>query len=253
MVLFKLQCRPGDEQATIGVQITTSRPELSLNSLKHPTPGSVLEIQVSLRCLSSTQPSRAITISTSGSIFENTRPEHGYMDNLAQGRLGAGLVCNNATGGSKKTISFGYFKVHRARQEGDDAPDLRQRPEFSFITIPAYDTGEKVTVTHSLTSERLFAFADNITPDDLAIGETYCVSLREDYVGTTWWCWGDLQDDLKGKKFHAFSKGTCLTWSGDKPNEEVIEKEGWVIGDDVAQLRFAVEEEAASCLVEVVE
>ena len=117
MVLFKLECRPGDEQANIGIRITTSHPELSLSSLKTPTPTkAILEIQIHLRCLSLTQPSRAITISTLGSIFDNTKPGHGHIDNLAQGMLGAGLVCNDATSSSdKKIVSFGYFKVYRAR------------------------------------------------------------------------------------------------------------------------------------------
>ena len=77
-------------------------------------------------------------------------------------------------------------------------------------------------------------------PNELAVGETYRVSLREDYVGTTWWCWGDLRNGLKSKKFYAFLKGTCLTWNGDGPNNKETKKENWVIGDDVAQIRLTV-------------
>jgi len=251
MVLFKLQCRPGEEQATIGVRISTICRDLSIKSLKSSSLRPVLEIQIHLRCLSSTQPSRPITISTSGTVFDNAKPEHGHMDNLAQGRLSGGLVCNQSRG--NKVIPFGSFKVHRAHQDGDDAPDLRSRPDFYFLTIPAQESGEEVTVTHTLTSERLFAFAEKMTPNDLAVGETWNISLHEGYLGTTWWCWGSLGDDLKGKKFHAFSKGACFLWSGDGPDQEEVEKEGWVIGDDAAQLRFVVEDGGASYSVEVVE
>ncbi|KAF1967630.1 hypothetical protein BU23DRAFT_559270 [Bimuria novae-zelandiae CBS 107.79] len=107
------------------------------------------------------------------------------MDNLALGMLGPGLTCTTTPG---KRISFGYFKIHRARQDNDNAPDLRDRPGAVFLTIPAQDTREEVVVKHTLTAERLFAYAYGKTADDLVVGEKYTASIHEGYVGATWWC-----------------------------------------------------------------
>lgn len=254
MVLMKLRpCDPGDEQATISVRMATSKPTLSLSSsLKATSEESVLEIKVHLRCVSSKQPSRPITIATTGSMFDHTKPEAGNLDNLAQGML-PGLVCTKADSGNSKVISLGNFRVHHARQDGDDYANLGERPGSAFITIPSHDSGEEAIVTHTLTSERLFAFSEKVKAEDLAVGEKYSMHLREDYVGTCWWCWGDLEGDLKGKKFHAWSEGFCLTGFDKKPSDEEIEKENWVLGEDVARLKFAIEEGGRDCSVEVVE
>jgi hypothetical protein len=179
------------------------------------------------------------------------KPEEGHMDNLALGMLGPGLVCKDAE--EPKNISLGFFKIHRAREDGDDASNLYQRPEASFITVPSQDSGEEVTINHALTSTRLFAYSKKVSAENVTVGEKYSISLRDDYVGTTWWCWGGLDEDLKGKKLHAFSEGICMTGIYNKPSEEEIEKEGWVCGEDVAQLKFVIEEGGGNCSVEVIE
>jgi hypothetical protein len=172
------------------------------------------------------------------------------MDNLALDRIGA-LACNKTQDGSQKVILLGYFKVHRARQDGDDAPDLRERPDWGFVTVSAQDSGEEAVVTHTLTSERLFAYSEKMTRDDLVVGDEYNIALRQDYVGTTWWCWGGLEDELKEKKLCALSRGTSLIWSRDPPAEEEAENEGWVLGEDSTQLKFVVGEGGESCSLEV--
>ncbi|KAH8898317.1 hypothetical protein GQ53DRAFT_711555 [Thozetella sp. PMI_491] len=251
MVLLKLKCDPGSEQATLSVRITTAAPNLSLSSLKSEASEPVLNIQIHVRCQWSTNPSRPITILTAGTILDNKKPEAGYMDSLALGMLGAGLVCTNAQ--ERKYISLGYFRVHRARQEGDDSPNLGERPDISFLTIPSQASGEEAVISHTLTAGRLFAFSDKFTADDVHKGEQYSITLRDDYVGTTWWCWGGLNGELKEKKMHAFSEGVSLTGYAEKPSQEEIEKEGWVCGEDVSQLRFVVEEGGDACAVEIVD
>ncbi|KAF2797952.1 hypothetical protein K505DRAFT_322182 [Melanomma pulvis-pyrius CBS 109.77] len=67
-----------------------------------------------------------------------------------------------------------------------------------------------------------------------------------------WWCWGDLEGELKGRKLHSFSEGLCLAGNEKKPSEEEIDKEGWVTGEDISQLKFKLEEGGESCEVEVV-
>ena len=251
MVLIKLKCPPEDLQATMNVRITTNKPQLSLSSLKARGCNPVLEVLVNLRCTSSTQPSRAITIFTPETIFNaNHDPDDGNMDNLARGMLGGGLTC---TSNPKKRISFGYFKIHRVSQENANAADLRDRPGANFLTVPALDSGKEVTVKYSLTGERIFVFADGMSADDLALGEKYSIGLNDGYVGATWWCWGDLDEELRDKKMHAFAKDTIGLWHGDEPNVSALEDEGWVVGEKRAQLEFITNEGDGSCDVEIVE
>ena len=56
-------------------------------------------------------------------------------------------------------------------------------------------------------------------------------------MGTMWWCWGDLEGDLKGKKFSEWRKG----WEGwnfgvKELEKDVVEREGWVVGEDPEEL-----------------
>ncbi|KAF2124319.1 hypothetical protein P153DRAFT_435478 [Dothidotthia symphoricarpi CBS 119687] len=253
MVFIKFRCNPGDEKAILNIWMTTSQPILSLSALNTSSSTPVLEFQIHIQCVSSVHPDRPLTICTSGSILDETKPECGHMDQLALGKLSGGLVCSDATDGTRKVISFGFFYVHRARQDNDRATDLRKRPDVKFITVPAQESGKSVTVTHTLSSERLFAFAEKISPQDLNIGEKYSTTLSDRNIGTMWWCWGDLDNDLRGKKFHPFSEGFCCAGTEEKPSDEEIEKSGWVTGENVAKLKFELDAGRARCSVEVVE
>jgi hypothetical protein len=252
MVLLKRKCAPQDVQATLAVRLTAAWPTLSVSSLETSASEPVLEFRVHIRCISSKQPTCPITILTEGTIFDDShQPEDGHMDNLARGMLGGGLAC--ATEHGLKRISFGYFKTHRARQDNDNAPDLRDRSDAAFLTIPAAQIGDEVVVKHSLTSERLFAYADGKNANDLEVGERFKVSLSDGYVGATWWCWGSLEDELESKRLHAFAKDTIGLWYGEDPEIEKLEKEGWVFGEINAQLVVKVEEGGRSCEVEITE
>jgi hypothetical protein len=77
------------------------------------------------------------------------------------------------------------------------------------------------------------------------------LGMREDCIGTMWWCWGDLEGDLKGKKLHCFSEGFCIAGSEERPSEEEVEKEGWVTGEDVSKLVFGFEEGGNAWMIEV--
>lgn len=97
------------------------------------------------------------------------------------------------------------------------------------MDIPTYDTGRQVTAIHVLTSERLIAVID-LTPDDLVIWGMYSI-------------------------VSAYAKIMPGQHGGDGSNDKEIEKEkeNWVIGDDVAQLNFTVEENRWGYSVKVVE
>ncbi|KAF2824131.1 hypothetical protein CC86DRAFT_326573, partial [Ophiobolus disseminans] len=237
MVMIKLRCKLGEEAATLCVRITTSSPTISLSALESQfnstSPSPILQLSIHISTKTSLHPSRPLTFCTSGTIFTTSRPAEGHIDALALGPLGPGLVHTKADG-SHKSISLGNLRIHRARQANDSAPNLLERPDTSFITVPSQASGEECVVTHDISAARLFAFAEQVSPEDLRVGETYAVRLREDYLGTMWWCWGGLEGELKGRKLHAFSEGFCCAGGEERPSEE----EGWVIGEDVARLVF---------------
>lgn len=71
-------------------------------------------------------------------------------------------------------------------------------------------------------------------------GEEYSIGLSEGYVGTMWWCWGDLEGDLRKKKSSGWKKG----WDGynlggvEKPRgrDEGDEEAGWVVRENPEEL-----------------
>lgn len=248
MVLSGISVDPEHQQACISVRIHTQQPHLSVATLESSDPSSpILNINITARCTASTQPSQPLTIEVSGLILDAT---HG--DKLAQGMLGGGLVRVHPPS-PPKHVSLGFLRMHRARQEGDDATDLRERPGAAFLTVPPYDAAEEVTVTYELSRERLFRYADGLTAEDLSVGERYRLSLHEGHVGCNWWCWGGLD----GKRPHCFEKGVLgeidrEVTGREAPSEEEREREGWVIGEDREQLEFAVKEDGGSCELEIV-
>jgi hypothetical protein len=261
MVIMKVRHEPGTEEATLSVRLTTATPTLSRSALQSSsvpqtseTPQTstspALRLQIHIRPTQSTNPSRPLTFCTSGTMLDTARPEHGHLDFLALGSAGPGLVCTKPDG-SRKVISLGNFRVHRARQEGTDAVNLLDRPDTGFVSVPSLESGEELVLNHELSAERLFAYSEHVTPADLEIGETYRLSMEEDYIGTMWWCWGDLEGDLKGKKLHCFSEGFCIAGSEERPSEEEMQREGWITGEDVSKLVFEFEEGRNAWMVEV--
>jgi hypothetical protein len=108
-------------------------------------------------------------------------------------------------------------------------------------------------VTYSLTSERLFAYAEDITPQDLKVGEAYSARLNNGHIGALWWCWGSSHGELEGKRLHSFSEGFSVTGVGERPSEQEIESGGWVIGEDVSQLIFRLEAGRETFSVDIIE
>lgn len=223
MAIIKMKCKPEDRKAIIGVSLTAHPTSVSV-SLETKEP--ILQLVVGLRVIESTQPEKAITVCRSGTILAH---EDG-VDILAQGALGAGLI---STSDESRIISLGRLKVHNARSEKDDSPNLMDR-DLEFVTVPA--DGTEVTITHDLSDNRLFEHSE-IKRGEIRPGETFKMHMDSKYVGTMWWCWGDVNGDLKGKKLHAWQKGINL---GDatKPSQEEIGKEGWVLGEDPSELEF---------------
>ncbi|KAK2612549.1 hypothetical protein QQS21_001487 [Conoideocrella luteorostrata] len=213
MAVIKMKCSPEDRKAIIGVSMT-ARP--STIHLPSGHKGTLFQLVIGLRIIESIRKDAPITICRSGTILAH---EDG-VDILAQDK--------------SRVISLGLLRVRKARTENNNSPNLKDR-NLEFVTIPA--DGTSVEITHDLSETRLFERSDTIKKQDVRSGETFRMQMDSKYVGTMWWCWGDLDGDLDGKKLHAWQKGINL---GDavKPSVGEIEDEGWVLGEDLAELEF---------------
>lgn len=225
MVLLKLNCPPDRRQALVVVDVSTSSPTLSLSNPSQDP----FQLIITLRLTHSTPPAFPITIKTSHTVFFPA-PDSG-LDTLALGTVG-GLV---SASDPARLIHLGNFKDHRVPPGEAPALDLRQRPDEHLLTIPA--EGGEVTVRHNLSIERIFRYEDRLKREDLQPGEKWQIRLADGYVGTTWWCWGGLDEELRSKKLSAWQPGINFE-RALKPSDEIIEREGWVLGENPAELEF---------------
>ncbi|KAK6432080.1 hypothetical protein LTR95_011753 [Oleoguttula sp. CCFEE 5521] len=238
MVFLKWPCRPEDVEMTLAASISTEPMELSISDLKREarTLQPVITINIRLRCVSSTEPDRPLTADIHDTAFDSTNT---CLDVLAQGRLGW-LVATNANDaeGSPKSLCLGMLKVHLRHIEEDANEDLRKWPRTVFLTVPSLNSRDDVVVSFPITAQRLFEHSYNQTPDYFKPGEKYTLSLLEGYLSAWWWCWGG-PEDLKDQKLNIYSKREqSSVWQRREPTEEEIEREKWVIGEDISHLQF---------------
>ncbi|EON66924.1 hypothetical protein W97_06328 [Coniosporium apollinis CBS 100218] len=243
MRFIRFRCAPEDCKAVIAVTIRTSSFTLSLSAPEDPA--SPFQLVIGLRITSSMQPGRPITICTGNSVFERSPPPSGGLDMLAQGAVGGGLINTH----NNKRIGLGLFRLHHGVYPSDSSPDLKIRGK-EFITIPG--DGSESRVTHDLPFSRMFKYAEGIKKEDLQPGETYKVGIYHGCVGTTWWCWGALDGDLKGKRLCAWQEGFEYN-DVARPSDEEVEREGWVLGMHPAQLKFEDQTEGGYAELRIVE
>ncbi|KAL8703680.1 MAG: hypothetical protein Q9201_003134 [Fulgogasparrea decipioides] len=226
MVLLKMKCAPERRKATIAVSVSTSSPTCSFDQAEESN--DPFQIILTLHVENTTQPDRAITFCTNGTVFAPSTPGAG-IDTLGLGTFGP-LVSMDTP---DKKIHLGNLKPHAARTSGTKSNDLKERENLHFLTIPA--NGE-VQVKHALPVSRMLQYS-NVSRQSLYPGESYCFRLNPDYLGTTWWCWGDLEGDLADKKLSAWQEGLNPE-KVEKPTPEQMEEEGWVLGGNPAELAF---------------
>lgn len=252
MVLLKL--KPSslqDRQAALSIRLSTSRPTLSLSESESDTASSSppfqLVLTVGIVPGTSRRPDQAITIATTGTVLEPSDPSHG-LDIAARGALGPLRHIAPDPDSPPQTISLGQLHPHLARRENIPIPrNMRQREWLHWLTIPAPspvpvipdETSSPpavVQVLHDLPLRRIFQHEYRLSKADVTPGSSYRIGLNDRYVGTMWWCWGDLEGDLRDKKFSQWRKG----WEGgnsgvEKPSDEEMMEE-WVVGENVAEL-----------------
>lgn len=84
---------------------------------------------------------------------------------------------------------------------------MRERDWLRWLNVPAEGS---VRVTHALSMERMFKYEGKLKREDVKAGEMYRLCMDARHVGSMWWCWGDLDGDLKGKRFSEWRRG----WDG---------------------------------------
>lgn len=73
------------------------------------------------------------------------------------------------------------------------------------MTVPSAESGQEVVISHNLPLERLRFWSTNPDTDTGSVrpekGEKFRISPSEGSLGTFWWRWGGLDEDLAEKKF----------------------------------------------------
>lgn len=229
----------------VEVALTTSSPTLSLSTAADDTTEPFrLVLTVSLD--ESSRPELPITICTWRTALEPRKDldpnERFSLDTMALGTFSL-LECATDPG---KTISPGRWLPKYVH--GGPSQNLRDWPWLTWLTIPAKGKGV-VQVTHELPLRRMFKYESKLTPDNLKPGEMYRLHIEPGQLGAWWWFWGDLDGDLKGKKF-----GERPAASDDSPKgadaEKSEDKEGWILSEDPNQLWFQDTGETAFMFVE---
>ncbi|KAI1780709.1 hypothetical protein F4818DRAFT_14440 [Hypoxylon cercidicola] len=220
MVFVKYKVDPADKQGKIAVKLTTT-PRLSLCD-----DNATLDLTICLRIASSAQEGRPLTLCVDDSVFEVYDPQKGGMDMPSRGAFGA---IRNADP-SRSGISLGHFKVNKGSRT--ESPDLRDRG-CRFITIPG--DGSWAEVKHKISWDRMFKYEEKLARTDLQPGERFEISINNGYLGTLWWCWGDLEGELKRKKLHVWHPGP---FNDPKPSDEFVREGNWILGEEPMLLDF---------------
>jgi hypothetical protein len=100
----------------------------------------------------------------------------------------------------RRSLSVGPLPRHLRIHWADPYPADNWRDLMGFVTIPSYASGEELLVTRTLEREDLFSKTWAGTYNIPRPGEEFELGLDSDFY-VEWWNWGDLEGDLKDKKF----------------------------------------------------
>ncbi|KAI9811402.1 MAG: hypothetical protein M1826_003192 [Phylliscum demangeonii] len=181
-------------QAILSVSITDCTPVVSLSAADDESP---FEITVSARITWSAHPSRPLTLSTWRTPFNEPVDGLPYTgDSIAHA-----VRMQSATDPGQRLATLG--RPHPSYRVHFKEPDGREdwRTQMAFMTVPSWASGQSVTVRRVLERRFLFPPADHDA--DALIprpGDAFDLLLDADIV-VAWWNWGDLERDLKEKKF----------------------------------------------------
>ena len=225
-----------DYQGIVEVKLRTSTPTISLHD------GTDFRLILELRLASNAQEGRPVTICLDDTCFQQRGPNEGGFNPLSEGAFHRLERADDSTG---RPIRLGGFRVNRKWTETSN--EMRER-KAQLLTIPA--DGSSVTVSHALDWPRMFRYAERVTKDDLKPGDRLKTKIEERYLRTDWWCWGDLEGDLKDKKLHYWTPDYI---SEPKPDDDFVRDGNWVLGKESRALGFEDKTEGGWAVFEVAE
>ncbi|KAL9098023.1 MAG: hypothetical protein Q9163_006231 [Psora crenata] len=232
------------DDAHIILTVTTSTPTISLSASPD---SSVLLLTVHAQ---RTGP-EPITLCTAGGPLDNG--QHVSHDGCFKGAFLPLTSIDDPT--RQIRLHFTRPPNYGSRSE---AINLLERDYLKFETIPGAADGE-LRVTHEITLERLFELS-RLPLQKLKAGEIFKVELNSEKLKgiPSWWVWGALDDELKGKKFAKWERpdeggGISNLMPGERmPDVEGMKREGWVFSELMHELKIGTGEGEA-VVVEFVE
>lgn len=231
------QSRSGETLPHLTLSITTPTPEISLSA---PPDQTVLLLTVRARC-TSTIP---LTLCTVGSVLDNG--QHVSHDGVFKGAFTPLTSTSDPT--RKIQLHFSGWPNYGTR---DASENLLERDYLRFETVPGKDDqgGDGLTITHSLSLDRLFSYS-NLRKGSVQPGEKFALRMNPKKLRSldVWWTWGDLEADLKGKKFTGWEvpdehgEIRNLEPGEEVPDVEGMKREGWVFTEYLDDLVLHIEE-----------
>lgn len=196
-------------------------PTLSLQD-----PKATLDVSLHVKIAESARQGVPITIMLHRNAFEVMEPGQG-LDMFARGAFTPLKGVDDPEG--RKIRLGGHLRVNERMRT--DVLDLRERG-VQFATIPG-DSSE-IRFTHHLDWDRIFKYADNPggirSKDELVPGEKFRIGVNKKFLKVVWWCFGDLDGDLRDKKFHPWLLDSCQ--ESDRPSDDFLRDGDWVLGEE---------------------
>ena len=224
------QAEPDNHGARLTISFTTSTSRISLSALPDDP---VLFLAVDVQCADA----RPITLCTAGSVLDNGH--HASHDGVFRGAF----LPLTSTSDPKRKIQLHFSGFPNYGSQPNASADLLERDYLRFETVPSKGKG-KLVVTHDISLERLFRYSD-LTQEAVNVGEKFTMRMNPKRLGSTegWWTWGGLEGELRGKKFARWERPNRegeignLMPGENTPNQEGMEKEGWVFSEPFHELK----------------
>lgn len=226
-------------QAKLEVTLTTS-PTLSLSD-----PDANLDVNVSLSVSHSVKPGEPITCLIHRTVFQVFDKGAGGVDMFARGAFGSLRGVDDENNPTERRISLGFLRVNEIMR--GDALDLRERG-CEFLTVPG--DGSAVTVTHRLDWNRIFKYEEKLSKEALEPGEKFRLGLNGKFIGTSWWCFGDLEGGLRDKKFYAWCEDD---FGGERPDDDFLRGGNWELSKDPKLLSWKITADDGDATFKIVE
>ena len=138
-----------------------------------------------------------------------------------------------------------------------DIPNLRKRPWMRFETVPPAEQGALI-IKHDLSLDRIFSFSHDLKAADVQPGEKFRIYMNPKRAfQSPWWAFGDMDGDLKDKKF---AKWTLPDENGrisnlfpgeERPDIMQMEEDGWVFSRN-EDLEFTEDDAGHELIIEFV-